>query len=131
PARHVAAVLDSDPAHLLALVPGRMGDERHAEHLLGDLTHLLDRLGQLDAATLAAAASVNLRLNHPDRAAERARRRLGLLRRVRHLAREHADAEVLEQRLGLVFVNVHQWLARLPDAAPGRAGATGPANGPT
>src|SRR5690606_2061176 len=130
-ARDVAAVLDVDAAHLPALGPGLMGDEGHAEHLLGQLAHLLDRLGELDAAALAAAAGVDLRLDHPGRAAERTRRRLGLLGRVRHLAREHADAEVLEQRLGLVFVNVHQWLARLPDAAPGRAGATGPANGPT
>ena len=65
-ARDLAAVLDVDPAHLAARGPGLVGDERHAEHLVGELADLLDRPRELDAAALAAPAGVDLRLDHPD-----------------------------------------------------------------
>ncbi len=84
-----------------------MGDQRHAEDLLGQLADFLDRPGELDATALAAAAGVDLRLDHPDRPAELARRGLGVLGRVRDLTAQEADAIVLEQGLCLVFVDVH------------------------
>ena len=47
-----------------------MRDERHADHLLRELLGLVGRLRQLDAAALAAAAGVDLRLDDDDAAAE-------------------------------------------------------------
>ena len=60
-------VLDIEPAHDAALGSGLMRDERHAEHALGFLGHVLDRFDDLDAAALAAPAGMDLRLHHPDR----------------------------------------------------------------
>jgi hypothetical protein len=117
-ARDLAAVLDIDPAHLAPARPGLVGDQRHAEHLGGELADLLDRARELDAAALAAAAGVDLRLDHPERAVERARRGLGLLGRVDDLAAQHLDAVFLQQRLGLVFVDVHAGLVSACWPAP-------------
>ena len=39
----VAAVLDVDALDDPALRPGLVGDQRHAEHVVGELAHLLDR----------------------------------------------------------------------------------------
>ena len=64
-------------------------------------------LGDLHAAALAAAAGMDLRLDHPDRPAQRAGGLLGLLGRVGDLAAQHGDAVLLEQRLRLIFVDVH------------------------
>ena len=55
-----------------------MGDQRHAEDLRGEVVHLLQGLRHLDAAALAAAAGVDLRLDDPDLAAELARRGIRL-----------------------------------------------------
>ena len=49
---------------------GLVGDQRHADHLLGELLGFAGGLGELDAAALAAAAGVNLRLDDGDVAAE-------------------------------------------------------------
>ena len=56
-------LLDEHAADLLAFRAGLVRDQRHADHLLGELLGLVGRLGQLDAAALAAAAGVNLRLD--------------------------------------------------------------------
>ena len=85
-----------------------MGDQGHAEDLVGELADLLDRARQLDAAALAPAAGVDLRLDHPDGPAEGPRRLLGFLGRVGHAAGEGRHAVIGEQRLGLVFVDVHR-----------------------
>ena len=47
-----------------------MRDERHADHVARELLGFVGRLGELDAAALAAAAGVNLRLDDDDAAAE-------------------------------------------------------------
>ena len=47
-----------------------MGDERHADHLAGELLGFVGGLRELHAAALAAAAGVNLRLDDDDLAAE-------------------------------------------------------------
>ena len=70
----VGAFLDQEAAHLLALRAGLVGDELHAEDLAGERRDLGFRARQLDAAALAAAAGVDLRLDDPDRAAELLRR---------------------------------------------------------
>ena len=54
--------------------PGLVGDELHAEDLFRLVLHLVERPRDLDAAALAAAAGVDLRLHDPDRAAELLRR---------------------------------------------------------
>ena len=66
----VGAFFDQQVADLLAFRTGLVGDQLHAENLAGVFAHLFERLGDLDAAALAAAASVNLGLDHPDLAAQ-------------------------------------------------------------
>ena len=67
------AFLDVEPVDQLALGAGLMRDQRRAEDAGRFLLHVVDRLHDLDAAGLAAAAGVDLRLHHPHRAAERLR----------------------------------------------------------
>ncbi len=71
--------------------PGLDGDERVAQHLLGELLGLGRRLGEANAAlvaglgllelALAASAGMDLRLDHDGRRADPGRGLLGLLRR--------------------------------------------------
>ena len=108
------AFLDIEPVDLLAVRAGLMRDQRRAEDARGFLLHVVDGFDHLDAAGLAAPAGVNLRLHHPDRAAEF----LGALERLvdgkrRHAAR-HRHAEFAQHRFGLILVDVH---AMLPAAA--------------
>src|SRR6185369_7068401 len=75
--------------------------------LLRLLAHLVQRFRDLHAAALAAAAGVDLRLHHPDAAAEFFRR---LDRFVDAEARESArrdHAEFAEQFFALVLVDFH------------------------
>ena len=65
------------------------------------------RVDQLDAAGLAAAARMNLRLHDPLRAADLACRLGGLAAGGGHVAGGHRDAVTREQLLGLVFVQIH------------------------
>ncbi len=68
-AHHVEPLLDVEPPHLLPLGARLVRDELHAEDLLGELARLGGApLGDLDAAALAAAAGVDLRLDDDDRA---------------------------------------------------------------
>ncbi len=67
----VGAFLDQQAAHFLAFRAGLVRDQLHAEDLVRVFAHLIQRLGNLDAAALAAAAGVDLRLDDPDRAAQR------------------------------------------------------------
>ena len=107
-ARDVAAVFDEQASHLPAFRAGLVGHQRHAEHIVGELAHLLDRFGELDAAAFAAAACVNLRFDHPERTAQLLGRGLGFFGRVRDLAAQHADAVLLKERFRLIFVNIHR-----------------------
>ena len=76
----VRAVLEIEAVDLLAGRAGLHGDQRLAEHLLGEGLHLLDRAGEPDAAlvargrllepALAAAARMDLALDDPERPAE-------------------------------------------------------------
>ena len=86
---------------------GLMGDEGHAENLLGIGANFIDRLGDLDTATLAAAAGVNLRLDHPHLAAQRFRRLYRLIDgETRHTARG-GDAVLAQDFLALIFMDIH------------------------
>ena len=117
----VRAFLDVEPADLLAGRAGLDRDQRPAEHLADVALDLLDRFREAHAAlvaglrllepALAAAAGVDLRLHHPDRPAELLRGRFRLLGRHHRLAARHRHAELLEDGLGLVFVDVHRSLS--------------------
>ena len=106
-ARDGRAVLDIEPPHHAALRPGLVGDQRHAQHALGFLLHIVDGLDHLDAAALAAAAGMDLRLHHPDRAAQFLGRRHRFLDREGGLAARHRHAEAAQDLFGLIFVDVH------------------------
>ena len=77
-ARDVDALLDEQALDHLALGPGLVRDELHAEDLLRRLARVGGALGDLHAAALAAAAGVDLRLDDDDLVAglllDRARR---------------------------------------------------------
>jgi hypothetical protein len=69
-----------------------VGDERHAEHLLGELLRFVGRLGELDAAALAAAARMDLRLHDDDAATEAAGDLAGFRGGKRHFTARHGHA---------------------------------------
>ena len=73
---HPQPFLDQHTAYDTTLGSGLVSDEGHADHRGGDLPRLLRRFRQLDPATLAPAAGVNLRLDDHDVSAE-PRRNLG------------------------------------------------------
>ncbi len=101
----VRATLDPDlvdPEGTLAVRP----DDVHAEDRVGVLARLLDVLGDLDPARLAAAADQHLRL---DRAgvADPLRRGDGVIDVGSDLAARHGDAVLGEKLLALVLEEVH------------------------
>ena len=112
------AVLDIDAVDLLARGAGLLGHEGAAEHAAGLLGGLLDGFGEPHAPrlagarlakfALAAAAGVDLRLDHPERTVELARRRLGLLGAQDRTAIRHRRAIRAQERLGLIFVDIHE-----------------------
>src|SRR5215213_1781778 len=106
--RDVRGLLDIDAVDDLALGAGLLGHELHAEHPLGLGANLLERLHQLDPARLAAAARMDLRLDHNRPLAEPLRRLDGFFRRERRRALGHCHAEFPEHRLRLILVNVHR-----------------------
>ena len=89
-----------------------------AEHLLGVLGGLFDRLGQAHAAllagiglleaALAAPAGVNLRLHDPERAIQLACGGLGVFGFLNHAAIADRGTVLAKQSLRLVFMNVHE-----------------------
>jgi len=71
---------------------------------------VLDGLRQLDAAALAAASGVDLRLHHDDGIAfgeELLRGLVGLFKVGGHLARRDGHAIAAQDLFGLVLVNLH------------------------
>ena len=74
--------------------------------LLGELGGFRGVLRDLDAAALAAAAGVDLRLHH-HAAADLLRRRLRFFDRERHLAARHRNVVLGQDGLGLILVNFH------------------------
>src|SRR5690606_22662685 len=120
----VGAVLDIEAVDLLAGRAGLHRHQRRAEHLAGEALYFADRLGEPHATlvaggrllelALAAAAGVDLALDHPDRTAKLLRRRFRLLRLEDGDALRDRHAEVTQQRLGLILVNIHA--AKSPNA---------------
>ena len=115
--RDVDAVGDVEAVDLLALGAGLDRDERVAEHVLGVGADFVDRLGEANAAlgvgaelgelALAAAAGVDLRLDHPQGPGELLGGADRILDAHRGMAGGDGDAELREQFLGLIFVDVH------------------------
>ena len=103
----VRAFLHQQPAHLLPARAGLVRDQLHAEDLGRALLHLVERLRDLDAAALAAAAGVDLRLDDPHLAAERLRGLDGLVDGKRRNAARNGHAEPAEDLLALILVNLH------------------------
>ena len=111
-ARDVEPLLDVEAPHLLPLGARLVRDELHAEDLLGELARLGGAaLGDLDAAALAAAAGVDLRLDDDDRAlgllGEALRGGLRLVDREGGVPLGDGDAVAGEELLGLILVDFH------------------------
>ena len=70
-----------------------MGHERHAEHLLGEFLGFIRRFRELDAATLAAPAGVDLCLDDGDAAAKTPGDLAGFLCGERDFAARNGDTE--------------------------------------
>jgi signal transduction histidine kinase len=102
---------DEHRPHLLPFGAGLVGDQRHAEHVLGELLDLADGSRQLHAAALAAATGVNLRLDDAHLAAEPAGNigRFGGCKG--HFAARHGHSVAREHGFGLIFVDFHRGLA--------------------
>ena len=113
----VGAFLDVEAVDLLAGRAGLDGHQRRAEHLLDVGDDLVDRLGEAHAAlvagrgflelALAAATGVDLRLDDPERTAERLGGGFRVLGVENRDAARDGRAELLQDRFGLVFMNVH------------------------
>ena len=103
----VRASLDEEASDLLARRARLMRDERFAEELLRVGRDLVDRLCDLDAACLATAAGVDLRLDDDDGRSERLRVRHGFLYREGRLALWDVYAIGAQDFLALVLMDVH------------------------
>ena len=105
----VGAFLDQQAPHLLAFA-ARSGACSSCMPRIWPASWLdvVERAGELDAAALAAAAGVDLRLDHPDRAAEPLRRLAGFANAECRVAAGHRHAELAQDFLALVFVDLHR-----------------------
>ena len=103
----VRAFFDQQAPHLLPLRSRLVSDELHAEDAAREVSDLGDRLRDLDAAPLAAAAGVDLRLDDVDAAADRLGALYGLSDRKRGNAARRRHAEAAKDFLALVFVDLH------------------------
>ncbi len=113
----VDAVGHVEAVDLLAGRAGLDGDERVAEHVGRCCADFVERLGEADAAlgvgaeflelALAAAAGVDLRLHDIERPGQLLGGLDGFLDRERGEAGGDGGAELREQFLGLIFVDVH------------------------
>ena len=101
---------DQHSADLLPLRAGLMGDQRHPDHLFGDLLGLLWRSDDFHASALATAASVNLRLDHRDVAAEPTSDVTRFRGGECHFTARDRDAESGEDLFCLVLVDFHKRL---------------------
>src|SRR5215212_8962675 len=107
-------LFDEQRAHLAPLGAGLVRDELHAEYLAGQFLRLVGALRDLDAAALAAAARVYLRLDDDDLRAQLLRRVIRLLGRARDNPARHRDAVLPQKLLRLVLVNLHPRPLRRP-----------------
>ena len=109
--------LDEDCADWDSVGASLMRDEVGANEILGRRSSLVRIRDQLDAACLAAPASVNLRL-YDDIPAKIGGDRRGLVRRVRHPSSRHGDTSLREYLLRLVFMNFQELRLRIGTILP-------------
>ena len=102
--------LDIDALHRLAVRAGLDGDQPLAEQIRRRLAHIVVGLAQLDAAGLAAGAGMDLRLDRPVPAAELGGGIDRLVGAEGDGALRHRHAELSEQFLRLILVDVHCFL---------------------
>ena len=115
--RDVDTVGDVEALDLLAVRAGLDRHQRLTEHLGRILANLVDRTGKADAAlrrlgkflelALAAAAGVDLCLDDPERPGKPFRDLDRFLGTHCGIAGRNRHAELREQFLGLIFVDVH------------------------
>ena len=102
------AFLDEHASDDAPLGAGLVRDQGHAENLLGERFGLVGRLGELDAAALAAPAGVNLRLDDDDARSQA----VGDVSRLGDVEGDfpagHGHAVAGEDGFGLIFVNFHR-----------------------
>ena len=101
---------NQQPLHLLALRAGLVGDELHAEDVLGVQFGVFAGFGDFDAAALAAASGMNLRLDDDAGRAlgkQLAGHVVGFFQRVGHFAPGHGNAVLRQDFLCLILVNFH------------------------
>ncbi len=126
-AADVEALLHQHAANLAAFRSGLMRDEPHPDHLLGRRLRLDRRLDDFHAAALAAAAGVNLGLDHAHAAAQPIGDLPGLFGRERHLALGNRHAVACKDGLRLILVNLHNSLrGASPPRTPLRRRLRGP-----
>ncbi len=104
---------DEEPKDLLAAGAGLIRDERLAEQLARDRLGFGARLGKLDAAGLAAAAGVNLRLDDGNGAAEPLGDVVSFFGSKCHFPAGHRHAVFRKDSFSLVFVNLHKRISLL------------------
>jgi len=103
----VTASFAQDSFDDLAFWSGLVGDQSHAEHFAGILFDLISRLGNLDAAALAASAGMNLCLDCVRAVAEALGPVAGRVAVVDDVSFWKRNPEVPQNCLGLVLVNIH------------------------
>ena len=113
----IGAFLDVEPVDLLAVRPGLHRHQRRAQHLLGEFVDLGDRFGDAHATlvagggflelALAAAAGMDLAFYHPDGAGKGLGCGIGIGRPQHRHALRDRHPEFVQQRLGLVFMDIH------------------------
>jgi hypothetical protein len=82
-------------------------DQAHADHVARDAHRLVRAPGELHAATLAASAGMNLRLDHDDLTAEPTGNVSCFIGREGDFSTRHGHAIPVQDGLGLVFVDFH------------------------
>ncbi len=97
---------DQQPLHDSPGGTGLVRNQPHAEHVAGELGGFGGILGDLDSAALAAAAGVDLGLDH-HAAADLLGRPVRLLDRGGDLATGHRNVEPGQNGLGLILVDFH------------------------
>ncbi len=131
----IGAVLDVEPVDLLAERPGLHRHQGVLQHLLRECADFLDGLrdphaalgvfGQLLELALAAAAGMDLGLHHIDRTGQRPGRGNGFLGGEGRHARGDRRAELLQDRLALVLMNIHVVRSPCDPLVDGRCGPPG------
>ncbi|MNL32523.1 hypothetical protein D3C87_1543810 [compost metagenome] len=124
----IGTILDIEAVDLLAGGAGLLGHQRIAEHFAGIGDDVFDRLGEAHAAlgigpkflelALAAAAGMDLALDHIERAGQRLGSGLRFVSRENGNALGNRRAIFLQQRLGLVFMDIHRFPLGWADIHP-------------